>query len=211
MILVIRNRSANERLAEIKRERRNLARLFSPEVVEHLVEIDKPISVARRQRAAVLFVDVIGFTAYASGKAPDEVIEFLRDLLGLLSEAVFLHAARSTSFLDGLMAVFGTPFAGAQDATSAALCALQIRKRLCRWNEQHAHSPDKTIRLAIGIHCGEVVRGDVGSDKRLEFTVVGDAVNIASRVEAYPGTRRYSARHRRFCAVASCRGQLRRC
>lgn len=184
--LVIRNRSANERLAEVKRERTNLARFFSPKIVEQLVRIDVPLSVARRQKAAVLFADVVGFTAHASGKAPDEVIKFLRDLLGLLSEAVFLYEGSIDKFLgDGLMAVFGPPFASQQDATNAALCALQIRERLDRWNEQHANNPDKAIRVAVGIHCGEVVQGDVGTDKRLEFTVVGDTVNIASRVEAY--------------------------
>jgi class 3 adenylate cyclase len=186
IVLVIRNRSANERLAQVKRERTNLARFFSPKIVEQLVQIDVPLSVARRQKAAVLFADVVGFTAHASGKAPDEVIKFLRDLLGLLSDAVFSYEGSIDKFLgDGLMAVFGPPFISRQDATNAALCALQICERLSRWNEQHANNPDKTIRLAVGIHCGEVVQGDVGSDKRLEFTVVGDAVNIASRVEAY--------------------------
>jgi adenylate cyclase len=186
VVLVIGNRSANERLAQVKRERTNLARFFSPKIAEQLIEIDVPLSVARRQKAAVLFADVVGFTAHASGKTPDEVIKFLRDLLGLLSDAVFLYEGSIDKFLgDGLMAVFGPPFASQQDATNAARCALHIRERLGRWNEQHANDPDKTIRLALGIHCGEVVQGDVGSDKRLEFTVVGDAVNIASRVEAY--------------------------
>ncbi|MCS3893494.1 adenylate cyclase [Bradyrhizobium japonicum USDA 38] len=186
VVLVIRNRSANERLAEVKRERTNLARFFSPKIVEQLVQIDVPLSVARRQKAAVLFADVVGFTAHASGKTPDEVIKLLRDLLGLLSEAVFMCEGSIDKFLgDGLMAVFGPPIASKQDATNAALCALQIHERLGRWKEQHADNPDMAIRVAVGIHCGEVVQGDVGTDKRLEFTVVGDAVNIASRVEAY--------------------------
>ncbi|MBR0822826.1 adenylate/guanylate cyclase domain-containing protein [Bradyrhizobium liaoningense] len=186
VVLVIRNRSANERLADVKRERTNLARFFSPKIVEQLVQIDVPLSVARRQKAAVLFADVVGFTTHASGKPPDEIIGLLRDLLGLLSEAVFLCEGSIDKFLgDGLMAVFGPPIPGRQDATNAALCALQIRERLGRWNEQHANDPDKAIRIAVGIHCGEVIQGDVGTDKRLEFTVVGDTVNIASRVESY--------------------------
>jgi adenylate cyclase len=184
VVLVIRNRSANEILAEVRRERANLARFFSPKFVEQLVRIDAPLSVTRRQKAAVLFADIIGFAAQTSGKPPDEVINFLRDLLRLLSEAVFLYDGSIDKFLgDGLMAVFGPPLPSRQDATNAALCALQIRERLDRWNEQHA--PDKAIRVAVGIHCGEVVQGEVGTDKRLEFTVVGDTVNIASRVEAY--------------------------
>jgi adenylate cyclase len=184
LVLVIRNHSANEILAEVRRERANLSRFFSPKFVEQLVRIDAPLSVARRQKAAVLFADIIGFTERTSGEAPDEVIKVLRDLLRLLSEAVFLYDGSIDKFLgDGLMAVFGPPLPGRQDATNAALCALQIRERLDCWNERHA--PDKPIRVAVGIHCGEVVQGDVGTDKRLEFTVIGETVNIASRVEAY--------------------------
>jgi class 3 adenylate cyclase len=134
----------------------------------------------------VLFADMVGFTAHASGKPPDCVIHLLRNLLGLLSEAVFSHQGSIDKFLgDGLMAVFGPPLTSPRDVTNAAECALEIPERLNRWNQQHANTPEETIRVAVGIHYGEVIQGDVGSDKRLEFTVIGDTVNIASRVEAY--------------------------
>ena len=184
--LVIKNRSASQNLAELNRERENLARFFSPKIVEQLVRIDVPHSAARRENAAVLFADVVEFTAYSSGKAPDEVIAFLRELLNLLGEAVFFHEGSIDKFLgDGLMAVFGPPHASNEDATNAALCAMRIRDRVSQWNAQRVNNPDKAIRVAVGIHWGEVVQGDIGTDKQLEFTVVGDTVNIASRVEAY--------------------------
>lgn len=184
--LVLKNRSANENLAEVKRERKNLARFFSPEIVKRIVQIDVPLSAARREKAAVLFADVVGFTALTSEKTPDEVIGVLRELLAMLSEAVFAHRGSIDKFLgDGLMAVFGPPLASNQDATNAALCAMQIRDRLAHWNARHANNPGKLIRIAVGIHWGEVVQGDIGTDQRLEFTVVGATVNIASRAEAY--------------------------
>ena len=81
------------------------------------------------------------------------------------------------------MAVFGPPLASDRHATNAAACALEIIERVNRWNKLHARYAEP-IQVAVGIHYGEVVQGDVGTDQQLEFTVVGDTVNIASRVEA---------------------------
>jgi class 3 adenylate cyclase len=159
VILVARNVSANDRLEEVQRERANLARFFSPTIAEQLVDIDVPLSIARRQQAAVLFADMFGFTAHASGKPPDCVIHLLRNLLGLLSDAVFSHHGSIDKFLgDGLMAVFGPPLASSRDVTNAAECALEIPERLNRWNQQqHADTPETAIRVAVGIHYGEVI------------------------------------------------------
>jgi class 3 adenylate cyclase len=184
--LALQNLSAKERLKETERQRANLARFFSPQLVDHLMEIDTPLSVARCQPAAVMFVDMIGFTAYCSGMAPEAVIAMLRELQALLSAAVFAHDGTIDKFLgDGLMAVFGSPVPSPLDATNAARCALDILQSIDRWNERCGRSGDAAIRVAVGIHYGDVVHGDIGSDRQLELTVVGDTVNIASRVEAY--------------------------
>src|SRR5713226_5891002 len=185
-ILVLRNVSANLRVKEVERERANLARFFSPKIVDQLVGIHSPFSFARRQPATVLFADMIGFTAYSSGKPPDVVISMLRDLLHLLTEAVFSNHGSVDKYLgDGLMAFFGPPMTSLRDATNAAVCALEIVKSIECWNQQRARSNEEPVRIAVGIHYGEVVQGNVGSEKRLELTLVGDTVNIASRVEAY--------------------------
>ena len=129
---------------------------------------------------------MIGFTAYSSGKPPDVVICLLRDLLHLLSEAVFSNHGSVDKYLgDGLMAFFGPPLTSLRDATNAAVCALEIVKSLECWNRQHTRCNEGAVRIAVGIHYGEVVQGNIGSEKRLELTLVGDTVNIASRVEAY--------------------------
>jgi class 3 adenylate cyclase len=184
--LALKNLSARERLEGAERARANLARFFSPQLVDELVDLDTPFSIARYQPATVLFVDMIGFTAYCSGMSPAAVIEILRDMQSLLSESVFAYHGIIDKFLgDGLMAVFGPPIPSSLDASNAALCALDILQKIDRWNERCHRSGDAAIRVAIGIHHGDVVQGDIGSDKRLELTVVGDTVNIASRVEAY--------------------------
>jgi len=81
VIWILQGLMADERLAALQRERTNLARFFSPATVEHLVEVDVPLSVARRQKAAVLFADMVGFTAQMSGRPPEYVISFLRSFL----------------------------------------------------------------------------------------------------------------------------------
>jgi class 3 adenylate cyclase len=185
-ILVLRNVSANERVKEVERERANLARFFSPKIVGQLVGIHAPFSFARRQPATVLFADMIGFTAYSSGRSPDVVISMLRDLLHHLSEAVFSNHGSVDKYLgDGLMAFFGPPLTSLRDATNAAVCALEIVKLIECWNQQRTRCNEDAVRIAVGIHYGEVVQGNVGNEKRLELTLVGDTVNIASRVEAY--------------------------
>ena len=163
-----------------------MARYFSPQRVEQLLEIDTPLSVARHQPAAVSFVDMVGSTAHFSQMAPDAVIDILRDLLALLSASVFAHNGTIDKFLgDGLMAVFGAPEPSAVGATNAARCALDIQQSMDRWNERCDRTGDAAVRVAVGIHHGDVIQGDVGSEKHLELTVVGNTVNISCRVEAY--------------------------
>jgi len=116
----------------------------------------------------------------------DAVIAMLRNLLALLSTSVFSHEGTIDKFLgDGLLAVFGAPMSSPGDATNAARCALDMLHTVDRWNEHDHRSGDAAIQVAVGIHYGDVVQGDIGSDKQLELTVLGDTVNIASRVEGY--------------------------
>jgi class 3 adenylate cyclase len=185
-MVVLRTLSANLRVKVVERERANLARFFSPNIVDQLVGAHVPFSFARCQPAAVLFADMVGFTSHSSGKSPDLVIGMLRDLLRLLSEAVFSHDGSIDKFLgDGLMAFFGPPLASPRDVTNAAACALEIVKSIELWNQRDGCTNPEAIRIAVGIHYGKVVQGDVGTEKRLELTLIGDTVNIASRVEAY--------------------------
>jgi adenylate cyclase len=167
------------------RERNNLARHFPPNIVDRLAERDQPLGQVRSQKVAVMFIDIVGFTQFASRHTPDEVVAFLRDFHRRMEQAVFQHQGTLDKFLgDGLMATFGTPEPGPSDALNALNCAREMMQVMDEWNRQRTQTGEETIRLSIGVHYGDVVVGDVGSERRLEFAVLGDTVNVASRLEA---------------------------
>ena len=177
-------KAAEERMRVAERDRANLARFFSPQIVEHMISIEDPLSIDHYQPATVLFVDMIGFTSFCAENYPRTVIDMLRELLALLSEQVFAYQGTIDKFMgDGLLAVFGSPTPGPNDATNAVRCARAMESEVREWNETKGRRGPEAIRIAIGIHTGHVILGDIGSAKRLEFAVLGDVVNIASRVE----------------------------
>ena len=170
--------------ASLERERTNLARYFSPTVVQELSKNDEPLKQVRTQNVAVLFVDIVGFTAYADGKNPEEVIGTLREFHGLMEHQVFEHGGTLDKYLgDGLMATFGTPFAGISDAWNALKCAQAMIVAVADFNREREARGETPIRAGLGLHYGSVVLGDIGAH-RLEFAVIGTTVNAASRLEA---------------------------
>ena len=170
--------------AALERERTNLARYFSPNVVEELSQNDEPLKQIRTQNIAVLFVDIVGFTGYAAGRSPEEVILTLRDFHRRMEDAVFRHHGTLDKYLgDGLMATFGTPVAGDTDALNALRCAQAMLESVADWNAERASVGEPPIRAGVGLHYGPAVLGNIGAN-RLEFAVIGSTVNIASRVEA---------------------------
>ncbi|OSJ32521.1 hypothetical protein BSZ19_18365 [Bradyrhizobium japonicum] len=185
IMLVLHRLSANQLVKNVERERMNLARFFHPSIAEQLIKAQTPFSFTRCQRAAVLFVDIVGFTDFSAGRPPDVVVNTLRHHLRMFSEVVFSHQGSIDKFLgDGLMAFFGPPLASPRDATNAGECAIELLKSVDFWNRR-TDAKDRRLRIAVGIHCGEVIYGDVGHEKRMELTLIGDTVNVASRVEAH--------------------------
>jgi adenylate cyclase len=175
--------------AGIERERTNLARYFSPNVVEQLSQNDEPLKQVRTQNVGVLFADIVGFTAYADGRSPMEVIGTLRQFHERMEREVFRHDGTLDKYLgDGLMATFGTPFTSERDAGNALRCAQAMIAAIGALNLERSNRGEPPIRLSIGLHYGQVVLGDIGLN-RLEFAVIGTAVNAASRLEAL--TREY--------------------
>ncbi len=164
------------------RERQNLARYFAPNMVDSLAGRDEPLGPVRSQEVAVLFADLVGFTCWAEDKDPGAVIGLLREVHQRLGDAVFQHGGTLDKFMgDGLMATFGTPDAGPEDAVNAIAAALAMRDALAAFNKEHAG--ETPVQLGVGVHYGPVVLGDIGSAQRMEFAVLGDAVNVASRLE----------------------------
>jgi len=170
--------------AGIERERTNLARYFSPNVVEQLSKNDEPLKQVRTENVAVLFADIVGFTAYADGRSPVEVIATLRRFHERMEREIFRHEGTLDKYLgDGLMATFGTPFPGASDAGNALRCAQTMLGAIDDLNRERRHRGEPPIRISIGLHYGQVVLGDIGLN-RLEFAVIGTTVNAASRLES---------------------------
>lgn len=170
--------------ATLSRERANLSRYFSPNVVDQLSQNDEALKRVRKQDVAVLFIDIIGFTRIAAKCEALEVIEMLRGFHGRMEHEVFRHHGTLDKYLgDGLMATFGTPMAGDQDATNALACARAMVASLDQWNRDRRRKGEVEIHVGIGIHFGETVLGDIGAN-RLEYAVIGTAVNVAARLEA---------------------------
>lgn len=170
--------------ADAARERTNLARYFPPNIVDELAALDQPLQAVRAQPVAVMFADIVGFTHLAERTPPEGVIALLRQFHERMETAVFDNGGTLDKFLgDGLMATFGTPNAGPRDAANAIACVQSMVTAMAEWNGERAALGQPAIRLSIGIHYGDVVLGDIGSHRRLEFAVLGDVVNVASRLE----------------------------
>jgi len=170
--------------AKLERERANLSRYFSPNVVDELSQNDDPLKQVRLQDVAVLFVDIVGFTKFAATREPHEVIEVLRSFHARMETEVFRFDGTLDKYLgDGLMATFGTPFSGDHDATHAVECARAMAVSIKNWNIKRQRAGEPEICAGIGLHHGAVVLGDIGAN-RLEFAVIGNTVNVSSRLEA---------------------------
>jgi PAS domain S-box-containing protein len=167
-----------------ERARTNLSRYFAPEIVELLANEDKPFGPARSQTVAVLFVDIVGSTRLLSQEEPRAVFELLRTFHGLMASEVFAAGGTLDKYTgDGLMATFGTPKTSGHDATHALRCALGMHRAVARLNAERRAAGRPPLRLAIGVHYGPTLLGNIGTRRRLEFAVIGEAVNIASHLE----------------------------
>ena len=171
-------------LALAERQRAQLTRHFSPNMVEELMQAGGRIGVARTQPMAVLFSDLYDYTEMSAEMSGAQVIALLRDFHAIVEDAVFNHGGTLDKYIgDGVMATFGTPTPGPMDATNAIAATRQILRELVRWNQQREAKGERRIRIGVGLHFGLATLGDVGTDQRLELTVVGDTINIASRIE----------------------------
>jgi len=137
------------------------------------------------RRVTMLISDIRDFTAMSEQMKPEEVVQFLNDYFSDMVDAVFEYGGVLDKFLgDGLLAVFGS-FGDALDHPWRAVsAALRMHARLQKINEERAARSLAPIRIGIGIHTGEVIVGNIGSQKRLEYTVIGDGVNTTSRLES---------------------------
>lgn len=161
-----------------------LARYVSKHVAENIIADNKlPGLKGDRRRITVLFCDIRNFTRFANALPPEEVVAFLNEYFAEMIEAIFSHQGTLDKFLgDGLMAVFGAPLDDPQHELHAVTAALEMQARLRRLRERW-HGDKAEIASGIGIHTGDAIVGNIGSEQRMEYTAIGDTVNIASRLE----------------------------
>jgi adenylate cyclase len=184
-LLVRRSRALVAERSDAERERGNLARYFSPKVVDVLAERDEPLGRVRRQPVGVLFADLVGFTTLAETMSPEDVMAMLRAFHGRMEEEVFRHGGCLEKFIgDALLATFGVPEVGARDATDTLACARGMLASLEAWNRERAAEGLPAMRMGLGLHYGPVVAGDIGSRRSMAFATVGDTTNVTSRLQA---------------------------
>jgi adenylate cyclase len=185
---IVRTRRMAGEIGLAERRAQQLSRYFSPAVAQKILNAEEGhLLRGSRQRAAVLFADIHSFTSLSENMPPDEIASMLSALRQLQTSAVFRFHGTVDKFTgDALMAVFGAPTSAgsfAQDVTNSVQCALALLRDLEHFNaERHAAGKD-SIRIGIGIHAGEVFAGNLGGSDQFEYTVVGDVVNKASRIQ----------------------------
>jgi adenylate cyclase len=178
---------------EAREQRKELMSLFSsyvdPAVANTIWERRDELSLAGEERiATVMFTDIRSFTAISFGRPPAEVLRWLNRYLTAMDEVIREHGGFLNKFIgDGLMIIFGLPLSRGveDDAGRAVRTALAMLKRVEVLNRQHSGNPDMPqIRIGIGMHTGPLMAGSIGSASRQEYSVIGETVNLASRLES---------------------------
>ena len=179
-----RLREIDRQRAVAERARNNLSRYFSPNLVAMLAARDEPLGAVRRQTVAVLFADIVGFTSMAERMAPEAVVRMLRDYHERMTAQIFACGGTIDKYIgDEIFAVFGVPAASREDAANALKCANMMLRALECWNEEREARGEPRLAIGIGLNYGPAVLGDVGSEHSFSFTVIGDTVNTASRLQ----------------------------
>ena len=187
----IENMIAHKRIADQEVQRRALARFLAPEVVEMIAANPEGIRPGGvNQKVTVLFCDIRGFTPMSETMQPEKVVEILNEYFSRVTDVIFDHGGTLDKYIgDAAMAVFGAPFSKGNDAANAVHAAIAIQTMISELNRDASDRGHPELKIGVGINTGVVTAGNIGSSKRLDYTVIGDAVNLASRMcgQAAPG------------------------
>jgi adenylate cyclase len=176
-----------EDISQEKRMKNTMYRYLTPRVAEEVMALgEDALMVGERKEVTILFSDIRGYTTLTENLGAAEVVSLLNQYFETMVEAVFNHEGTLDKFIgDALMAVFGAPLPLMENhAWKAVQAALEMRQRLEEFNRRRVIQEQPKIYIGIGISSGEVVSGNIGSHKRMDYTVIGDGVNLSSRLEA---------------------------
>ncbi|NES81795.1 MAG: GAF domain-containing protein [Moorea sp. SIO2B7] len=176
-----------EDISQEKRMKSTLYRYMTPGVAEQVMALkDDALMVGERKDVSILFSDIRGYTTLTENLEATEVVSLLNEYFETMVESVFQHQGTLDKFIgDALMAVYGAPLPLTENhAWRAVQSALDMRRRLDEFNHRRIFDNQPLIHFGIGINSGEVVSGNIGSRKRMDYTVIGDGVNLSSRLES---------------------------
>jgi adenylate cyclase len=184
--IAVENARAHERLAREEVARANYSRFLPEYVVKQMLENPESFKLGGvSQTITVLFADIRGFTSIAEHAPPEKIVGLLNRYFSAMTDIIFAHGGTLDKYLgDGLMALFGAPTATPEDASNALNTAVAMQRRILGINVELRDEGLKEIGVGIGLHTGEVIVGYIGSERRSEYTAIGDTVNTASRLES---------------------------
>jgi adenylate cyclase len=187
--VAIERAQLSEKIEEERKIRARMERYHSPAVVDEIVKGSLRSATDEREiksaEVSVLFADISGFTTVAETKSPEEVAEFLSHFFSSAVESIFAYGGTLDKFIgDAVMAFFGAPLPQDDHADRAVLAGLMLQRLITEWNDEREKTGLPQVRVRVGINSGPAVVGNVGTEKRVDYTVLGTSVNIASRLES---------------------------
>jgi adenylate cyclase len=173
-----------------RKTRAAFSRYVSPAVVEELMSNPDSIALGGQRRdLTIMFVDIRGFTAYSENKAPEQVVSRLNEYLTAMTGVIFRYGGTLDKYLgDGLMAIFGAPVFFPDHVQRSIQAAIEIQEVIDKLNRAWVERNEPPLKIGVGINTGSVLVGNVGSPDRMDYTVIGEDVNLASRVEGLTKT-----------------------
>jgi adenylate cyclase len=184
--ITVENVKAHKRLAREEVARANYSRFMPEYVVKQLLEDPNSFKLGgTNQTITILFADIRGFTAFSEREKPEKIVGILNRYFTAMTEIIFAHGGTLDKYIgDELMAIFGAPTATEKDAENAVKTAVAMQKRIVTLNAEFVSEGFSPINVGIGLHTGEATVGYIGSEQRSEYTAIGDAVNVASRLQS---------------------------
>jgi adenylate cyclase len=185
--VAIERAQLSEKIEQERKIRSKMERYHSPAVIDEIVKGAKSADEEeiRSREVSILFADISGFTTVSETKQPEEVAEFLSHFFSCAVESIFAYGGTLDKFIgDAVMAFFGAPIAQEDHADRAVLAGLMMQRLVGDWNAERAKQGLAEVKIRVGINSGPAVVGNVGTEKRVDYTALGSAVNIASRLES---------------------------